>query len=31
MTENNSSYKIIGAVLEVHRNLGVGLLESGMK
>jgi len=28
MTENQLSYKIIGAALEVHRNLGVGLLES---
>jgi len=28
MTENELSYKIIGAALEVHRNLGVGLLES---
>ena len=28
MTENDLSYKIIGAAIEVHRNLGVGLLES---
>ncbi|WP_294322138.1 GxxExxY protein [uncultured Chryseobacterium sp.] len=28
MTENELSYKIIGAALEVHRNLGVGLLEN---
>lgn len=28
MTENVLSYKIIGAALEVHRNLGVGLLEN---
>jgi len=28
MTENELSYKIIGAALEVHKNLGVGLLES---
>ncbi len=28
MTENEISYKIIGAALEVHKNLGVGLLES---
>lgn len=28
MTENELSYKIIGAAIEVHRNLGVGLLES---
>ena len=28
ITENEISYKIIGAALEVHKNLGVGLLES---
>lgn len=28
MTENELSYLIIGAAIEVHRNLGVGLLES---
>ena len=28
MTENEISYKIIGAALEVHKNLGVGLFES---
>lgn len=28
MTENELSYKIIGAALEVHRNLGAGLRES---
>lgn len=28
MTENELSYKIIGAALEVHKTLGVGLLES---
>lgn len=28
MTENELSYKIIGAAIEVHRNLGVGLLEN---
>lgn len=28
MTENELSYQIIGAALEVHRNLGAGLLES---
>lgn len=28
MTENELSYKIIGAAIEVHRTLGVGLLES---
>lgn len=28
MTENELSYKIIGSALEVHRNLGVGLLEN---
>lgn len=28
MTENELSYKIIGAALEVHRNLGAGLMES---
>ena len=27
MTENELSYKIIGAALEVHKNIGVGLLE----
>lgn len=27
MTENELSYKIIGSALEVHKNLGVGLLE----
>lgn len=28
MNENELSYKIIGAAIEVHKNLGVGLLES---
>lgn len=28
MTENDISYKIIGAAIELHRNLGPGLLES---
>lgn len=28
MTENELSYKVIGAAIEVHRTLGVGLLES---
>jgi GxxExxY protein len=28
MTENEISYKIIGASLELHKNLGPGLLES---
>jgi len=28
MTENELSYKIIGSALEVHKNLGVGLLEN---
>lgn len=28
MTENELSYKIIGAAIEVHKNFGVGLLES---
>ena len=28
MTENEISYKIIGAAIEVHKNLGVGLLEN---
>ncbi|WP_175620964.1 GxxExxY protein [Chryseobacterium schmidteae] len=28
MTENELSYKIIGAALEVHKTLGVGLLEN---
>jgi len=28
MTENEISYKIIGAAIELHRNLGPGLLES---
>ncbi|ASW74186.1 hypothetical protein IQ37_19400 [Chryseobacterium piperi] len=27
MTENELSYKVIGAALEVHKNMGVGLLE----
>ena len=27
MTENELSYKIIGAAIEVHKNIGVGLLE----
>ena len=31
MTENDISYKIIGAALEVHKKLGVGLLESAYK
>lgn len=28
MTENDISYKVIGAAIELHRNLGPGLLES---
>jgi GxxExxY protein len=28
MTENDLSYQIIGAALELHRNIGPGLLES---
>ncbi|GAA4162510.1 GxxExxY protein [Chryseobacterium ginsenosidimutans] len=28
MTENELSYKIIGSAIEVHKNLGVGLLEN---
>lgn len=28
MVENELSYKIIGSAMEVHKNLGVGLLES---
>ena len=28
MTENNISYKIIGVAIELHRNIGAGLLES---
>lgn len=28
MTENQISYKIIGAALELHKNIGQGLLES---
>ncbi len=28
MTENELSYKIIGAAIEVHKTLGVGLLEN---
>jgi len=28
MTENELSYKIIGAALEVHKTIGVGLLEN---
>ena len=28
MTENDISYKIIGAAIELHRTLGPGLLES---
>ena len=28
MTENELSYKIIGIAMEMHRNLGAGLLES---
>ncbi|WP_185206104.1 GxxExxY protein [Chryseobacterium sp. C3] len=28
MVENELSYKIIGSAIEVHKNLGVGLLES---
>jgi GxxExxY protein len=28
MTENEISYKIIGAAIELHRNIGPGLLES---
>jgi len=28
MTENEISYKIIGAALELHKNIGPGLLES---
>ncbi len=29
MTENELSFEIIGAAIEVHRILGPGLLESG--
>lgn len=28
MTENELSYKVIGIALELHKNLGPGLLES---
>ena len=28
MTENEISYKIIGAAIELHKELGAGLLES---
>ena len=28
MTENEISYKIIGAALEIHKSIGPGLLES---
>lgn len=28
MTENEISYKVIGAAIELHKNLGPGLLES---
>jgi len=28
MNENEISYKIIGAALEIHKNIGPGLLES---
>ena len=28
MTENELSYKIIGAAIELHKNIGAGLLES---
>ena len=28
MTENEISYKIIGVALEIHKNIGPGLLES---
>jgi GxxExxY protein len=28
MTENDISYKIIGCVIEIHKNIGPGLLES---
>jgi GxxExxY protein len=28
MTENEISYKIIGAVIELYKNIGAGLLES---
>ena len=28
MTDNDISYKIIGAAIELHRNVGPGLLES---
>ncbi|NPD44210.1 MULTISPECIES: GxxExxY protein [unclassified Lentimicrobium] len=28
MTENELSYKVIGAVIELHKNIGPGLLES---
>jgi GxxExxY protein len=31
MTENEISYQIIGAALEVHKALGPGLLESAYK
>ncbi|HEY9113761.1 MAG TPA: GxxExxY protein [Bacteroidales bacterium] len=28
MTENEISYQIIGAAIEIHKNIGPGLLES---
>lgn len=28
MTENEIAYKIVGALLELHKNVGPGLLES---
>ena len=28
MTENELSYKIIGVAIELHKNIGAGLLES---
>lgn len=28
MTENEISYKIIGAAIEIHKSIGLGLLES---
>lgn len=31
MTENELSYKIIGAALEVHRNLGVGFIREYLR
>jgi hypothetical protein len=28
MTENDISYKVIGAAIEIHKSIGPGLLES---